>query len=195
MLKSSHASAEDLKILYSMLNPKYIIPIIGEYRHLNRHEQLLKSFGYKDHRIVKIDNGVVSVINDGVLGEQETIVTGDEYVDGSLIGNVGLELISERERLAGEGIVVIVGYIDQRRRQMVGTPIITTKGFVYSTSIENFNDTISDFFLRMMKNALNRPTFDKEQIIKGLSEEIGKIVFRISKKRPAILPVLVNIKR
>ena len=91
--------------------------------------------------------------------------------------------------------MVIVGYLDQRRRQMVGTPIITTKGFVYSTSIENFNDTISDFFLRMMKNALNRPTFDKEQIIKGLSEEIGKIVFRISKKRPAILPVLVNIKR
>ena len=194
-LRTTHATAEDLFLLYSMTKPKYIYPIIGEYRHLNRHEQLLKSFGYKDHRIVKIDNGVVSVINDGVLGEQETIVTGDEYVDGSLIGNVGLELISERERLAGEGIVVIVGYLDQRRRQMVGTPIITTKGFVYSTSIENFNDTISDFFLRMMKNALNRPTFDKEQIIKGLSEEIGKIVFRISKKRPAILPVLVNIKR
>lgn len=194
-LRTSHATSEDLFLLYSMTKPKYIYPIIGEYRHLNRHEQLLKSLGYKEDRIVKIDNGIVSIINDGELAGTDTIVTGDEYVDGSLIGNVSTELISERERLAGEGIVVIVGYLDKRRRQIVGNPIITTKGFVHSSSVENFNNTISEFFLRMMKNALNKPTYDKEQVIKSLSEEIGKIVFRLSKKRPAILPVIVNIKK
>ena len=160
-----------------------------------RQQELLKNLGYDEKKIVSIDNGLVSVIADGVLNGTEEIIAGDEYVDGSLIGNVSQELISERERLAGEGIIVIVGYLDKRRRQMVGNPIITTKGFVHSTNIENFNNTISEFFLRMMKNALNKPTYDKEQVIKSLSEEIGKIVFRLSKKRPAILPVIVNIKK
>lgn len=194
-LRTSHATREDLFLLYSMTKPKYIYPIIGEYRHLNRHEQLLKTFGIKENRIVKIDNGVVSVIKDGLLQDFEVIASGDDYVDGTLIGNVSTELISERERLAGEGIVVIVGYLDVRRRQIIGSPVITTKGFVHTTSVENFNNTISEFFLRMIKNALNKTNFDKEQVIKSLSEEIGKIVFRLSKKRPAILPVIVNIKK
>lgn len=194
-LRTTHATSEDLFLLYSMTKPKYIYPIIGEYRHLARHQELLKNLGYDEKKIVSIDNGLVSVITDGLLNGTEEIISGDEYVDGSLIGNVSQELISERERLAGEGIIVIVGYLDKRRRQMVGNPIITTKGFVHSTNVENFNNTISEFFLRMMKNALNKPTYDKEQVIKSLSEEIGKIVFRLSKKRPAILPVIVNIKK
>lgn len=194
-LRTTHATAEDLFLLYSMTKPQYIYPIIGEYRHLHRHQQLLKSFGYQDEDIVMIDNGHVSVLEDGVITTTEKIISGDEYVDGSLIGNVSTELISERERLAGEGIIVIVGYLDKRHRQMVGVPTITTKGFVLSTNVENFNETISDFFLRIMKNALSKHTFDKEQTIKTLSEEISKIVFRLSKKRPAILPVIVNIKK
>lgn len=197
-LRTTHATSEDLFLLYSMTKPKYLYPIIGEYRHLKRHQELLKSFGYSDEQIIMIDNGIVSEINDGIIDkniDNNLIPSGDEYVDGSLIGNVSMELISERERLAGEGIIVIVGYLDKRRRQMVGTPIITTKGFVHTTSIENFNNTISEFFLRMMKNALSKATYDKEQVIKSLSEEISKIVFRLSKKRPAILPVLVNIKK
>ncbi|MBQ8293132.1 MAG: ribonuclease J [Bacilli bacterium] len=194
-LRTSHATAEDLYLLYSMLKPKYIYPIIGEYRHLYRHKDLLKTFGYGDEQIVLLDNGEVSVLEGGELVSKEIIPTGDEYVDGTLIGNVSSELVSERERLSEEGVVIIVAYLDMRRRIVVENPVINSKGFVYTTDLETFNQTISEFFLRMMKNSLNKPKFDKEQVILSLSEEIGKIVYRISKKRPAILPVLIEIKK
>lgn len=194
-LRTSHATAEDLYLLYSMLKPKYIYPIIGEYRHLYRHKDLLKTFGYNDEKVILIDNGVVSVINDKELSFSETIPTGDVYVDGTLIGNVSNELVREREQLSQEGVVIIVAYLDMRHRQVTREPLITTKGFVYNTDMENFNKTISEFFMRMMKNALNKSKFEKNQVINSLSEEIGKIVYRISKKRPTILPVLIEIKK
>ncbi len=194
-LRTSHATSEDLYLLYSMLKPKYIYPIIGEYRHLYRHKDLLKSFGYEEHQIVLIDNGMVSIIEDQHQAGLESIPTGDAYVDGTLVSNVSSNLVREREGLAKEGVVIVTAYLDMRRRTIVGMPIITTKGFVHSTSVETFNETISDFFNRMMKNALNKAKYDKEQVIKSLSEEMGKIVWRISKKRPIILPVLIDIKR
>ncbi len=194
-LRTSHATSEDLYLLYSMLKPQYIYPIIGEHRHIYRHKELLKSFGYSDNQIVTIDNGLVSVIEKGKLSENENITAGDSYVDGTLVSNVSKELISQREGLAKEGVIIITAYLDMRRRQVVNNPIITTKGFVHSTTIESFNETINDFFMRMIKNALNKSKFEKDQLEKSLSEEIGKIVWRISKKRPIILPVLIDIKR
>ncbi len=194
-LRTSHATTEDLYLLYSMTKPKYICPIIGEYRHLHRHKLLLKTFGYAEENVVNIDNGKVIVIENGRLQTEEVIPTGDVYVDGTLIGNVSNELVGKREQLAQEGAVIIVGYVDMRRRQVVNLPIITTKGFVYTTDIDNFNNAISDLFMRMMKNALNKNKFEKEQVINFLTEEIGKIVYRLSKKRPTILPVLIDVKR
>lgn len=194
-LRTSHATAEDLYLLYSMTKPKYICPIIGEYRHLHRHKLLLKNFGYSDAEIINIDNGKVMVIEDGMLQKEEIIATGDVYVDGTLIGNVSNELVGKREQLAQEGAVIIVAYLDMRHRQVINTPTITTKGFVHTTDVANFNNTISEFFMRMMKNALNKNKFEKEQVINSLTEEIGKIVYRLSKKRPTILPILIDIKR
>lgn len=196
VLRTSHATSEDLYLLYSMLKPKYIYPIIGEYRHLYRHQDVIKSFGYTDANIVLIDNGVVSIIEDGnLLEEVDTITSGDLYVDGSLIGNVSNELVTEREQLSEEGIVIIVAYVDMRRRAVVKDPIINTKGFVYNTEPEKFNQSISEFFMRMMKNALNKPSFSKEQLIDSLSEETKKIIYRLSKKRPVVLPILIEIKQ
>lgn len=194
-LRTSHATAEDLYLLYSMTKPKYICPIIGEYRHLHRHKLLLKTFGYAEENVVNIDNGKVIVIENGILQAEEVIPTGDVYVDGTLIGNVSNELVGKREQLAQEGAVIIVGYVDMRRRKVINLPLITTKGFVYTTDIDNFNNAISDLFMRMMKNALNKNRFEKEQVIKFLTEEIGKIVYRLSKKRPTILPILIDVKR
>lgn len=194
-LRTSHATSEDLYLLYSMTKPKYICPIIGEYRHLHRHKTLLKNFGYNKDDIIDIDNGKGIVIVDGIVKEEDNIPAGDIYVDGTLIGNVSNELVNKREQLAFEGVVMIVAYLDMRHRQIVNTPIITTKGFVYTSDIDNFNKTISEFFMRMMKNALNKNIFDKEQITLSLTEEIGKVVYRLSKKRPTILPVLIEIKR
>lgn len=194
-LRTSHATSEDLYLLYSMTKPKYICPIIGEYRHLHRHKTLLKNFGYNKDDIIDIDNGKGIVIVDGIVKEEDNIPAGDIYVDGTLIGNVSNELVNKREQLAFEGVVMIVAYLDMRHRQIVNTPIITTKGFVYTSDIDNFNKTISEFFMRMMKNALNKNKFDKEQITLSLTEEIGKVVYRLSKKRPTILPVLIEIKR
>ena len=82
-----------------------------------------------------------------------------------------------------------------RRRVVVKDPIINTKGFVYNTEPEKFNQSISEFFMRMMKNALNKPSFAKEQLIDSLSEETKKIIYRLSKKRPVVLPILIEIKQ
>ena len=117
-LRSSHASPEDLKMLYMMLNSEYIAPVIGEYRHQYAHMQVALDAGYKKENILLLENGEVITFLDGVLQTQKDFVTtGDVLIDGSVVGNINSVVVKDREMLAQGGIVIINVIVDARYKE------------------------------------------------------------------------------
>lgn len=106
-------------MLYSILNPKYIIPVVGEYRHQFMQKKIAMNFGYSEDNVILLDNGEMIIFKDGVLQPTRTKVqSGDVLVDGSLIGDINEVVLKDREMLAAEGVVMLVVNIDARIKKL-----------------------------------------------------------------------------
>ena len=193
ILRSAHASPEDLKILYSMVNPNYIIPIKGEYHHLYQQCNVAKSAGYKDDQIIKLDNGEQITFIDGVLQEEHNIIPiKDVYIDGSSIGVVDDIVIEERNRLAEEGIIFSYSIVNLRLRKITLPTTFKTRGFTSNFSDEQLTNTFSELIDKLINNYLNKKAWDKNYLEQIISEELGKQILRFTKHRPVIVPIIIE---
>ena len=194
VLRSSHASPEDLKMLYTMLKPEYVIPIKGEYRHLYEQSIVLKEAGYDKSHVLLLDNGDVVTFNDGVLSEDmDKVHVGDVFIDGSNTGVVDINVVKEREVLCEEGVIYVYGAIDMRKRALVSKCTMTSKGFASGFDDEELTNALGDLMDKMIKNALTKKGFNLENLKESLSHELGKIVTRYTKHKPIVIPVIAEI--
>lgn len=193
ILRSSHANAEDLKLFYTILKPKYFIPIIGEYRHLYEHTKVIKSANYASDSIISIENGLVANFEDGLLSSYSKINHGDILVDGSLTGSIDQSIIDEREKLADEGAIIITVNIAFKQKKIISGPTITTRGFVSKAPLDEWKEQILELSTRIITNALNKNNAIKD-LEKTLSDEISNITFRQTKKRPIVIPIIIETK-
>lgn len=193
ILRSSHASRDDLKLLYTILKPKYIIPIKGEYRHM--YEQLLVAMdsGYSRNKVLLADNGETLHFVDGIAKERGAVPVGDVFVDGSLIGDVNEEVIKDRETLATGGAILITIYYDIRSRKITKEPILVSKGMVGKIEEQELATKISDLTKRMFENALWRKNYSLDQTKKSISEEISRLVYRTTKYKPLVIPICIEM--
>lgn len=191
-LRSSHATADDLVQLYSITNPKYAIPIKGEDRHLIKHVNLLKELGYNDN-ILDISDGNVAVFENGNFVNYEKINNGTLYVDGNLTGNVDKEIVEERNRLANDGIIHILSYVDTKNKKIVKDPVIITRGFVSSKVGEEGLELVKQNVIKVLNAsfAKRKTMTDFEAAIEN---DIQRLLYRLTKKNPTILPVVVDLK-
>lgn len=194
ILRSSHANSEDLKLFYAMLKPKYFIPIIGEYRHLYEHQKVIKSAGYAPESIIILENGQVVTFENGQKGSLFEIHHGDILVDGSLTGSIDQSIIDEREKLADEGAIIVVANIDVKAKKLVSGPMITTRGFVSKIPLDQWKEQILELSMRIINTNLHKTNFKLEELEKTLSNDISNIAYRQTKKRPIIIPVLIDTK-
>ena len=194
ILRSQHASFEDLRLLYSMLKPKNIIPIKGEYRQMYDQYLVAKSLGYDKNNVILMDNGEVLVFNDGKINEErESVTTGDIFIDGSSIGVVDNAVIAERSVLAEEGVIFVYCVIDLRLRQIHGDISIKTKGFTHSFTTEELTNIISGLAEKIINNSLKKKTWSLEEVKNSVSEETKKLIIRYTRHRPVIVPVFLEI--
>lgn len=195
VLKSSHADKDDLKLLYAMLKPKYIIPVKGEYRHM--YEQLLvaEKSGYPRDHILLLDNGEVAIFENSELVEKEEVVAGDIFVDGSLLGSVNEDVIHDRETLAYDGAIILTINYDIRLRKVVHTQKIITKGVSFNIPIDDLSEKVNEVAIRILNNHLIKKRFDLNQVTENIAEEVGKLVNRLIQHRPVIIPVLVEVSK
>ncbi|MBR6516830.1 MAG: ribonuclease J [Bacilli bacterium] len=194
ILRSQHASPEDLKLLYSMLKPQYIIPVKGEYRQMYDQFLVAKSLGYTKDNVILMDNGEVLLINDGkVLEEREEIACGDIFIDGSSIGVVDSDVIAERSILAEEGAIFVYCVIDLRLRQIHGDITVKTRGFTHSFTTEELTNVISGLTEKIINNSLKKKTWSKEDVEACVSEETRKLITRFTRHRPVVVPVFLEI--
>lgn len=194
LLKSSHASREDLKMLYNMLKPKYIIPIIGEYRHQFSQKQVALESGYSEGKIIILENGEIALFNDKEYAKSsERISHGDVLVDGSIVGDINEFVLKDRELLAQEGLVIITVAIDARQKRILSGPEIITKGLVLS---DDFNEMIEDFKLdvnEVINNDFKKKYIDWSKLKNDVRDVVSKDLFKKTKKRPIIMTNIIDI--
>lgn len=195
MLRSAHANKDDLKLLYSMVKPKYIIPIKGEHRHLYDQYLVAKEAGFVDDKILMLDNGMVVKFEKGEVDVSDVVKTGDIFVDGAILGIVNEQIIKDRETLSEEGAVIFNINYDSRLRKVQTVSNIVTKGLSYSLSYDELNSKVRELATRMINNSLVKKSFNVEFVKAILEDEIGKITFRITKHRPVIIANLIDISK
>jgi ribonuclease J len=127
---SGHASSEEQKLLLNLVRPKYFIPIHGEMRHLKRHAALARQVGVPQENIVVVENGQVVELSDGKLSLAERVPGGYVFVEGQSIGEIGKDIIREREQLSRAGILMITAIVDKYSNRLRREPEITTHGFI-----------------------------------------------------------------
>lgn len=195
ILRSSHANKEDLKLLYSMLKPAYIIPIKGEYRHMYEQYLVAKDAGYKDEQIILLENGEIIHFIHGEKGNRDKVYTGDIFVDGSLLGNVNEEIIHDREILAEEGVIILTVNYDSRLRKVISVLSSITKGFSYKLDYNELDKKIAELLTRMVNNSLVKKRFSTEETSKIAEEEVAKLVMRLTKHRPVVICTLIDVNK
>lgn len=195
ILRSSHADSEDLKMLYQMLNPKYIIPINGEYRHQYMHKNIALEFGYPEANIIVLENGEQITFEDGSLKPTRTKVTiGDVLIDGSIVGDINEVVMKDREMLSQDGTVLVAINIDARSKKILDTPKVIMRGFVCYDTSQEITDSITEVTEKVIHSHLNRKYIDWNLLKNDLKERISKTILSQTKKNPIVIPIVTNIE-
>lgn len=190
---SGHGYQEDLKLMLTLMKPTYFIPIHGEYRMLHHHRMLAEAVGVEKGNTFIIRNGDVVDIENGVARQTRTIPAGDTYVDGISVGDVGEAVLRDRKQLSEDGMVVIVLTLSKRDHRIIQGPDTITRGFVYVKDSEDLLRQIN----RLVKETVNDLQEDNVRqwnVIKNsIRKAVGKYLFANTKRKPMILPVIIEI--
>ena len=193
ILPPAHAGSEDIKLLINILNPKYIIPVIGEYRHQYAMNHLCIQHGYSEDNVIVLDNGVVLTIENGkVMDSSEKISSGDILVDGILDGDLNDVVLRDRELLSQDGVLLVIANIDARKKEVITTPEIVSRGFIYMKENEELIKEVEEIFYKVAKKIMNNRYIDWRIFRENLKDDISKHLYRVTKRRPIIIPVLID---
>lgn len=194
VLKSSHADGEDLMMLYQMLKPKYICPVIGEYRHQYVQKNIAVEAGYKEEQVVVIENGEQITFIDGQLQQaREKITVGDVLIDGSIVGDINEVVLHDRECLSEEGAVIVVTNIDSTKRRIISPPKLVSRGFGSQAQEEIEEDVINVAYQIINKELENRNIIDWNNLKNNLRDGIAYEIQSICRKSPIIIPVIIDV--
>ncbi|MFI3307571.1 MAG: ribonuclease J [Mycoplasmatota bacterium] len=191
---SGHASEEELKLMLRLIKPNYFMPFHGEYRMLKAHADIGVNCGIPRENTFVLENGNVLAINKGVVRQVNDVVSGDVYVDGNRIGQVGNAVIKDRKIMANDGIIVVIANIDSTSKRLLGRINITTRGFVLVNE--------SEVLLRELEKISRTAIISKIQKNVNYTEIKNEIIQKISTfaydktgRKPIILPVIMDVKK
>ena len=192
---SGHAKEEELKWMLRIIKPKYFMPMHGEYRMLKRHTEIAVSCDIPKENTFICKNGDVINIKDGIVTRGDTVKSGDIYVDGSRIGDVGSQIIKDRKLMSSDGILVTILNINSLTRKLLIKPNVTTRGFIMVNEnpelINKIEKKITEIVNTFLANNAYNYTDLKNQIILELYPFINDLTGR----HPIILPVIMEVNQ
>ncbi|RIW37338.1 ribonuclease J [Bacillus salacetis] len=189
---SGHGYQEDLKLMLTLMNPKYFIPIHGETRMLHHHRMLAESVGVEPGNTFIIKNGDVVDIEHGEALQTRSIPAGDTYVDGISVGDVGNVVLRDRRLLSEDGILVIVLTLSKHDQRLLSGPDTITRGFVYVKDSEGLINKINN----IVRDALDElpPGQLQWKVIKqSIMKSVGQYLFKQTKRKPMIIPIIIEV--
>ncbi len=187
---SGHARQEELKLMLTLMKPKYFMPIHGEYRMLYKHRMLAESVGVRFENVFILNNGDVLEILNGQANHTKNIHAGHIFVDGLGIGDVGNIVLRDRKLLSEEGIVIIVVTMNKSDGKMIGSPDIISRGFVYKRDAEKLMNEVNELVLKKITE-LERPNRNMiRQVVKKSAEQF---LYVETQRKPMVLPVVIEV--
>ena len=187
------ANREEIKEMINILKPKYIIPVIGEYRHQYALSIVANCVGYDDDRILIADNGDVLTFDHGkYIGITGDVPCGEVMIDGKAFKDISDVVMRDRELLAKDGLILITANINPRTKQVVLGPEIITKGFVFSKENEDIDKNMKDIFNNVSKQFLDTKFINWSDYKLNIKNELSHYIYKEIKRSPIIIPVLIS---
>ena len=189
---SGHACQEELKLLHTLVHPKYFIPVHGEYRMLWQHAVLAESLGIPGQNIVIPEMGQVIEMNQDELSLGEQVPVGGILVDGLGVGDVGNVVLRDRKHLSQDGLLIVVLAIDRDEAKLISGPDIVSRGFIYVRENEDIIDNTRELVREIL--AANSLDGDNWPELKNLiKDEVHRYIFEKIKRNPMILPIILDV--
>lgn len=190
---SSHGSHEELKFMINLMNPKFFIPVHGEYRMLKAHEKIAKESGITTDRIAVLEKGDLVEIKDEQLKMTGKIPAGNVLVDGIGIGDVGNIVLRDRKLLSQDGILIIVVTLSKHEKRILAGPEIISRGFVYVRESEELLDESVKIVKGIVEKNISKEYFDWAGIKQDMRDGLNQFLFEKTKRRPMILPIIMEL--
>ena len=191
---SGHACQEEIKLIYSLVHPKYAIPVHGEYRHLKAQAQLAQSLGIPKDRIFIMKSGQVLELDENepakITGQ---VQTGAILVDGLGVGDVGNIVLRDRQHLAEDGIVIVVLTLERYTNQVLAGPDIVSRGFVYVRESEDLMGEARKVIEEALAYCETKRISDWSKIKNTIRDELNNFIWKKTKRSPMILPIIMEV--
>lgn len=191
---SGHANQEELKLMLRLIEPEYFAPYHGEYRMLKSHCDLAIECGIPREKTFILENGDVLSITKNGIKKSGKIPSGEIYVDGSRIGDVGSVVINDRKLMSNNGILVVIANIDIENKKLLATPSITTRGYILVNENEELINKVQKKAEFIIKRELSKKAFSFNEIKSDLITELMPILDSETGRVPIILPIIMDIK-
>lgn len=190
---SGHACEEEIKLIYSLVKPKYSIPVHGEYRHLMAQKELAENLGMDKDDIFVLHSGDVLELNDENAEIIDKVQTGAILVDGLGVGDVGNIVLRDRQNLAENGIIVVVLTLEKYSNRLLSGPDIVSRGFVYVRESEMLMDEAKMVIEDAVLDCLDRNVSDWGKIKSTIKDTLSEYLWKKMKRNPVILPIIMEV--
>ncbi len=190
---SGHACQEEIKLIYSLVKPKYAIPVHGEYKHLMAQAKLAMDLGMEKDKIFILSSGDILEMNMDTARVTGKVQTGAVFVDGIGVGDVGTIVLRDRQQLSEEGMMTVVLALDMTTGELMAGPDIVSRGFVYVRESEELMEEATELMHEVVGDLLDRGITDWGKIKSAIRDSLGDYVWKKTKRRPMIIPIIQEI--
>lgn len=190
---SGHACQEEIKLIYSLVRPKYALPVHGEYRHRKAQAGIAESLGIpKDHIFMMHSGDVLEVCNESAEIVDQ-VQAGTILVDGLGVGDVGNIVLRDRQHLAEDGILIVVLTLEKYSNQVLAGPDIVSRGFVYVRESESLMDEARHVVEHALDECMDRRISDWGKIKNIIKDSLSDFLWKKTKRNPMILPIIMEV--
>lgn len=189
---SGHAYQEELKLIHTLVKPKFFMPVHGEFRHLKHHYDLAQKLGMNKDNIFILETGDVLELNEEECKKEGRVKTGAVFVDGLGVGDVGSVVLRDRKHLANDGMLTIVVVIERESLSIVSGPDIITRGFVYVKQSEELIKALKTLAEDEVEKCLEEGVIEWYVLKASIKKTIENYVFEKTKRRPTIIPIIME---
>ena len=190
---SGHACQEELKIIHTLTQPKFFIPVHGEQKHLYKHALLAQSLGMPAGNVLVTEIGKTIELTADSMSVVGSVPAGRVLVDGLGVGDVGSIVLRDRRHLSQDGLIVVVATLDSVSGELVSGPDIVTRGFVYVREAETLIDEIRTVAKRVIEDCCRNPHCDWNTIKGRVRDDLSRMLFQKTKRSPMILPIIMDV--
>jgi ribonuclease J len=188
---SGHAKKEELKLMLSLVKPRYFVPIHGEYRHLVRHAQLALDMGLPEDRVLLAEDGAVICFENQRARFEDPVHTGRILVDGKGVGDVGEMVLKDRRRLSGHGMVIVLLGVDEKTGDAVFGPDIISRGFVFEDESGAILEDAKGIVLTVLKELEGSTAVEWTEVETNIKRRLRRFFHKVIERRPLVLPLIV----